>query len=132
MTRALCRDEKSRLGPPRTKGLWGKADGPPGLGQAPVEAFLCEHQTELAAACWSDAFSGWDHGDVEYGLVVDPSGAVLSDPDNPNPVVAEVARGAERRSSPALSRCVEQVVSRWRFPRATMPTWMTLAFRLPE
>jgi hypothetical protein len=113
--------------------VWGKNDGPPGLPARQVEAFLCRQRHELASACWRPKFAGWERSEIEYGLVVDPSGAVLSNPDeSADAATAALERGSARSPSPELAHCVESVVSLWTFPRATMPTWMRLTFRVPD
>ncbi|HEX4476486.1 MAG TPA: hypothetical protein VH142_15470 [Polyangiaceae bacterium] len=114
--------------------VWGKDDAPPGLPSGEVETFLCRHRESLERACWNQKFSDWQRSEIEYGLVVDPSGAVLNgvggDPDVP--ATAALERRTEKVSSPELARCIEDVVDSWTFPRATMPTWMRLSLRLPE
>jgi len=113
--------------------VWGKDDGRPGLEAARVRVFLCRHRREIENACWDRKFDGWDHSDIEFDLVVDPSGAVLRPSDDGNVgATASLERGGARVSSPELAQCVESVVDSWKFPEATMPTWMTLSFRFPR
>ncbi len=114
--------------------VWGKDDAPPGLRSGEVETFLCRHRESLERACWDEKFADWQRSEIEYGLVVDPSGAVLDGVggDPGAPATAALERHAEKVSSPELARCIEGVVDSWTFPRATMPTWMRLSLRLPE
>jgi hypothetical protein len=114
--------------------VWGKDDGPPGLPAMQVEAFLCRQRRELESACWHPKFADWERSEIEYGLVVDPSGAVLTDDRRSADEAATAAleRGSTRVESSELAHCVENVVDAWTFPRATMPTWMRLTFRVPD
>jgi hypothetical protein len=113
--------------------VWGKDDGPPGLPAVRVEAFLCRQRRELVAACWHPKFADWERSEIEYGLVIDPSGAVLTDGRHDDgAATAALERGNTRVESSELAHCVENVVATWTFPRATMPTWMRLTFRVPD
>jgi hypothetical protein len=110
--------------------LWGKDNSPPGLRPAEIEAFLRPRTRELRTDCWDKRFDGWERAAIEYGLAVDPSGAVFPVPTES--ALAKPAAGLERdgarASSPELAECVERHLDAWTFPRATMPTWMLLRF----
>jgi hypothetical protein len=110
--------------------IWGKDNAPAGLRPAEIEAFLQQRARELRSDCWDRRFDGWERAAVEYGLAVDPSGAVF--PLQSESALAKPAAGLERHgaraSSPELAECVERHLDSWTFPRATMPTWMLLRF----
>lgn len=114
--------------------LWGKDDSPPGLRPAVVEAFVKQRARELRRDCWDEKFRGWKHARVEYGLAVDPSGAVFAsgNEDALSKPAAGLERDGERESSPELAECVERHVDSWTFPRATMPTFMLLRFAFDQ
>lgn len=114
--------------------LWGKDDFPPGLRPAEVEAFVKRRARELRRDCWDQKFTGWKRASVEYGLAVDPSGAVFAtgNADALSKPAAGLERDGARESSPELAECVERHVDAWTFPRATMPTFMLLRFAFDQ
>jgi hypothetical protein len=131
---SMCSESVLRASKRQKTEVWGKEYAAPGLAAEQVEAFLCRQRPALANTCWDQKYSNWELSEIEYGLVVDPSGAVLGggSRDLDGSVIATLERGSTRVNSIELARCVETVVDSWRFPRAMMPTWMRLSFRLPR
>jgi hypothetical protein len=107
--------------------LWGKESAPPGLGQAEVEAFIAAQTRDLRRACWDDRFGAWERAEIEWGVAVDPSGAVVPESEPSEPAAA-LERARTRVTSSDLARCVSRQVQAWTFPRATLPTWMLVRF----
>jgi hypothetical protein len=131
---SMCSDSALRSSKHQAAEVWGKESAAPGLPAERVEAFLCRQQPVLENTCWDRKYSDWERSEIEYGLVVDPGGTVLGGSSGvlEGSVIATLERGGTRVNSRELAHCVESVVDSWRFPRATMPTWMRLSFRLPR
>jgi len=88
-----------------------------------VQAVVDAEARGLRAACWDRRFAGWKKAEIEWGLAVDPSGAVVPQATAAD-TLAALERDTVRAASDELARCVGRHVEGWNFPRATQPTWL--------
>jgi hypothetical protein len=126
-----CRSDAEGVAPPGRQPFEVSSSGPfpPGLAPVQVEAFVRPKEAEVAKACWDGRFESYRQGHVEYGVAVDPGGNVIPPaPGALSSASAEVRSDSGTSYNLELARCVEGVVNRWRFPRATTPTFIVVNF----
>ncbi len=90
------------------------SDAKDSLDGSDIERTVNEHRVSLRRHCW-EADSGLVAASVKVHVIVAPDGSVKS--------------GRGSGTDPALVRCIEDSITRWKFPSARSPTEFEIPFR---